>query len=143
MRHLHYFDPNLVDLSGHYFNYCAQAVREVRRRGGDVSIYARKSCQVTCEGIRPEPVFSHDIFAEVGKDAQVWAIENFNAVNQAFVADLARVRTEDFTAEDLLFFPTLNQNQLYGIAQWLPDASGTAAGSGGAATLSHSRYGLQ
>ncbi len=119
MRQLHILDPQLVDYRGHYFNYCAQAVREVRRRGVPVSIYARKTCQVACEGLRPEPIFSHDIFAEVGRDPEVWALENFHAVNQAFAADLSRIPVDRLSAEDLLFFPTLQQNQLYAIALWL------------------------
>ena len=119
MRHLHILDPQLVDHSGHYLNYCALAVREVRRRGHPVTIHARRDCRVTCEGLTPAPVFSHDIFKEVGRDPQVWAIENFHAVNQAFLADLNRIDPAQFDADDLLFFPTLNQNQLYGVALWL------------------------
>lgn len=119
MRNLHILDPQLVDQGGHYLNYCSLAVREARRRGIPVSIHARRGCQVTCEGIQPEPVFSHDIFKEIGRDPQVWALENFHAVNQAFAADLGRIDTTRMSADDLLFFPTLNQNQLYGVALWL------------------------
>lgn len=119
MRHLHILDPQLVDQGGHYLNYCALAVREVRRRGIPVSIYARRDCRVICEGVTPMLVFSHDIFKEVGRDPQVWAIENFHALNHAFLADLNRIDLAQFGADDLLFFPTLNQNQLYGIALWL------------------------
>jgi glycosyltransferase involved in cell wall biosynthesis len=119
MRQLHILDPQLVDQGGHYLNYCSLAVREARARGFAVSIHARRGCQVACEGIQPLPVFSHDIFREIGRDPQVWALENFHAVNHAFVADLGRIDTTRMEADDLLFFPTLNQNQLYGIALWL------------------------
>ena len=119
MRHVHILDPQLVDYSGHYFNYAAQAVRELRRRGVGVTVYARRTCAVACEGVRPELLFSQDIFKEVGRDPQVWAIENFHAINQAFAADLAKVDIQRLCPDDLLFFPTLNQNQLYAIALWL------------------------
>ena len=119
MRRLHILDPQLVDHSGHYLNYCALAVREMQRRGVPVSVYARRDCRVTCEGVQPVPVFSHDIFKEVGRDPLVWPIENFHVINQAFVADLNRIDTTAIEADDLLFFPTLNQNQLYGVALWL------------------------
>lgn len=119
MRQLHILDPQLFDESGHYLNYCTLAVREVRRRGIPVSIYARRDCQVTCEGVKPIPVFSHDIFKEVACDLQTWPIENFQALNHAFLADLNRIDTTQLQADDLLFFPTLNQNQLYGVALWL------------------------
>ena len=119
MRRLHILDPQLVDHSGHYLNYCALAVREMQRRGIPVSVCARRDCRVTCEGVQPVPVFSHDIFKEVGRDPLVWPIENFHVINQAFVADLNRIDTTMIEADDLLFFPTLNQNQLYGVALWL------------------------
>ncbi len=119
MRHVHILDPQLLDQGGHYLNYCTLAVRELQRREIPVSIHARRGCQVTCEGLVPGAVFSHDIFKEIGRDPQVWALENFHAVNQAFAADLARVDTSLMSADDLLFFPSLNQNQLYGLALWL------------------------
>lgn len=119
MRRLHILDPQLVDHSGHYLNYCTLAVREAQRRGLPVSIHARRDCRVTCEGVQPAPVFSHDIFKEVGRDPLVWPIENFHVINQAFLADLNRIDIAGIEADDLLFFPTLNQNQLYGVALWL------------------------
>ena len=51
MRHLHYFDPQLVDLSGHYHTYCEHVVKEMKRRNIPVTIYARKGCQVSCAGL--------------------------------------------------------------------------------------------
>ncbi len=119
MRHLHILDPQLVDEGGHYLNYCTLAVREMRRRSVPVSIYARRDCRVVCDGVRPVPVFTHDIFTEVGRDPVVWPIENFQALNHAFIADLNRIDVSSFQAGDVLFFPSLNQNQLYGVALWL------------------------
>lgn len=119
MKTLHIFDPRLVNHGGHYANYCSQIVREMRSRGIAVRIYARKGCSVTCEGVQPEPLFSHDLFVEPGRDPEVWAIENFHAVNHAFLADLCRLPMDRFAADDLVFFPTLLQNQIHAIAQWL------------------------
>jgi glycosyltransferase involved in cell wall biosynthesis len=119
MRHLHYFDPQLVDLGGHYHTYCEQVLREMKRRNVAVTVYARKGCQVTCGGQRPEQVFSHDIFAEMCRDEQTWALENFHNANLAFMLDLSRINAERFSADDVLFFPSLLQDQMHGIANWL------------------------
>lgn len=119
MRRLHILDPQLVDYSGHFHNYCVQVVREMRARGVPVSIYARQNCSVECDGVKPEGVFSHDIFIEAARDGQVWALENFHHLNQAFLADLLRIPADRFSSDDLLFFPTLLQNQLHAVAQWL------------------------
>lgn len=100
-------------------NHDNQLVRELQRRGVPVSIYARRGCAVKCEGITPEPVFSHDIFQEAATDAQVWPIENFQSLNEAFLADLCQLNPDRFSAADLVYFPNLLQNQLYAIALWL------------------------
>ena len=119
MRHIHLCDPQLQNTGGHYLNHDAQLVRELQKRGLPVTIYARRGCTVICEGLTPEPVFSYDIFQEAANDAQVWAIENFNTINQAFLADLLQLSPERFSNDDLIYFPNLLQNQLYAVALWL------------------------
>ena len=119
MRHVHLCDPQLQNAGGHYLNHDAQLVRELQQRGLPVTIYARRGCTVTCEGLTPEPVFSHDIFQEAASDPQVWAIENFNTINQAFLADLLQISPERFSSDDLVYFPNLLQNQMHAVAMWL------------------------
>jgi glycosyltransferase involved in cell wall biosynthesis len=119
MRRVHILDPQLVGEGGHYLGHDAQLIRELKRRGLEVSLYARQGCSVSCEGIAPIPVFSFEIFKEAATDAAIWAIENFHAVNQAFLADLCRIDTTGFTSDDLIYFPNLLQNELYGVALWL------------------------
>ncbi len=119
VRRVHILDPQLVGEGGHYLNHDSQLIRELKRRGLEVSLYARQGCNVSCEGIAPLPVFSHEIFKEAATDALTWPIENFNAVNQAFLLDLCRIPTDALAREDLLYFPNLLQNQLYGVALWL------------------------
>jgi len=121
MRHVHLCDPQLDGEGGHYRNHDAQLVREFRRRQIPVTLYARRSCRTACEGLVPEPIFSHDIFQEAARDSQVWPIENFHAGNRAFRADLSRLAAARFTPGDLLYFPNLLQNQLFAVAEWLHD----------------------
>jgi glycosyltransferase involved in cell wall biosynthesis len=119
MRHVHLLDPQLHGQGGHYMNHDAQLVRELQRRSIPVSVYARRGCTVEVAGVKPEAVFSGDIFQEAASDPQVWAIENFHSINQAFLGDLCRIPVDKFTAEDLIYFPNLLQNQLYAVAMWL------------------------
>ena len=119
MRHVHICDPQLFSLGGHDISHDAQLIRELRRRHVPVSLYARRGCEVTCEGTTPVPVFSHDIFREAVTDPEVWAMENFHGLNQLFLADLRQLGPERFTTEDLVYFPNLLQNQLYAVAQWI------------------------
>jgi glycosyltransferase involved in cell wall biosynthesis len=119
MRHIHLCDPQLRSAEGHYLNHDAQLVRELQKRELPVTIYSRRHATVTCEGLTPEPVFTHDIFAEATSDAQVWAIENFNTINQLFLNDLLGISPDRFSSDDLVYFPNLLQNQLYAVALWL------------------------
>jgi glycosyltransferase involved in cell wall biosynthesis len=119
MRHVHICDPQLFELGGHYLSHDAQLVRDLQRRHVPVSIYARRGCQLTCAGLTPHPIFSHDIFQEAAPDPEVWAIENFHSINHLFLVDLRQLGAERFTKEDLVYFPNLLQNQLYAVAQWI------------------------
>jgi glycosyltransferase involved in cell wall biosynthesis len=119
MRHVHICDPQLFELGGHYLSHDAQLVRELQRRHLPVSIYARRGCQLTCAGLMPQPIFSHDIFQEAAPDPEVWAMENFHTINRLFMADLRQLGADRFTTGDLVYFPNLLQNQLYAVAQWI------------------------
>jgi glycosyltransferase involved in cell wall biosynthesis len=119
MRRLHYLDPQLLGLDGHYFHYCEEAVRELNRREIPVSIRGRQGCSLVCAGIPVQPLFSRDIFQEAWSDAPIWALENYQNLNRAFLAELLQLRPDEFSADDVVFFPSLIENQLHGVAQWL------------------------
>jgi glycosyltransferase involved in cell wall biosynthesis len=120
MRHIHILDPQLADLGGHYFNHDYQLVREVQRRGLAVSLYGRKPAKLTeCQGVAITPVFTNDIFLEKATDPLIWPIENFSALNQAFLEDLLSLGAERFHSDDLVYFPNILQNQVQAVAQWL------------------------
>ncbi len=119
IKHVHILDPQLKGLGGHYLSHDTQLILGLKERGLPVSLYGRQGATVACAGVRATPVFSQDIFQEMAQDPQVWAIENFHNVNQAFLADLCRLPAERFGPDHLLYFPNLLQNQLYGLALWL------------------------
>jgi len=119
MRKVYLFDPQLQGTGGHYLNHDAQLARDLLRRNIPVHIYGRLGASVTCEGIEVRPHFTKDIFIEMAVDPQVWAMENFHAVNEVFFTDLNRLPLDQFTSEDLIYFPNLLQNQLYAVARWL------------------------
>jgi glycosyltransferase involved in cell wall biosynthesis len=120
MRHVHILDPQLTGIGGHYFNHDFQLVSELRRRGIPVSLYGRKQLEIReCSDIAVTPAFSHEIFKEAAADPMVWPMENFQAINQAFFADLAQLDASRFSSEDLVYFPNILQNQVQGVALWL------------------------
>ncbi|MBE7539352.1 MAG: glycosyltransferase family 4 protein [Opitutaceae bacterium] len=116
---VHLIDPQLSGEGGHYANHDAQLIRELKRRGVEVDLYGRKGATISVEGISPRPVFTHDIFQEFARDPAVWAMENFHACNDAFLADLQTIPVDQIAAGDLVYFPNLLQNQLHAIARWL------------------------
>jgi len=119
MRKVHLFDPQLSGQGGHYLNHDAQLIRDLQSRGVAVELYGRTGTSITCEGIAARPTFRHDIFMELASDPAVWAIENFHAVNDAFLFDLQQLPIDLFAADDLIYLPNLLQNQLHAVARWL------------------------
>lgn len=113
-------DPQLQGLGGHYLVHDQQLLGELRRRGVPATVYSRRGSTLTeCAGAQVLPVFSLEIFQEAAADAQTWPIENFQTINTAFLADLLRIPPDRFTSSDLVYFPNILQNQIYGVVQWL------------------------
>lgn len=112
-------DPMLVNGTGHYLNFDRNLVKEIQKRKLPVTLYANRACQVMCSGLRPELTFARDMFSMAFTDAQTWVIETFFTVNQVFMTDLCGIDPNRFTADDLVFFPNILQNQIYGAMMWL------------------------
>ncbi len=120
MHHVHILDPQLSGQGGHYLSHDGQLLAELQRRNIPVTLYGRRELKVThCIGAEIVPAFSHDIFREVATDALVWPMENFARNNEDFLADLLALDPARFSADDLVYFPNILQNQVHGIAQWL------------------------
>jgi predicted O-linked N-acetylglucosamine transferase (SPINDLY family)/glycosyltransferase involved in cell wall biosynthesis len=119
MRTIHIFDPQLHSNGGHYLNHDSQLAREAILRGYEVKIYGKKTASIKCEGINVDPLFSADIFAEHSSDEFLWALENFTYLNKSFENDLASLNPNNFSSNDLAYFPNILQNQLLGVASWL------------------------
>jgi glycosyltransferase involved in cell wall biosynthesis len=120
MRHVHILDPQLTGIGGHYFSHDGQLTTELQRRGIEPFLYGRKQSSVGhCAGVPVTPIFTNDIFKEACIDPLVWAMENFNAVNQEFLADLISIDPQRLSADDLVYFPNILQNQVYAVALWL------------------------
>jgi glycosyltransferase involved in cell wall biosynthesis len=118
-RRLHYLDPQLLGLDGHYFHYGEEAVRELTRREIPVSIHGRQGSRLVCAGRPVQSLFSRDIFQEAWSDSTIWALENYQNLNRAFLAELLQLPPGEFSADDVAFFPSLIENQLHGVAQWV------------------------
>lgn len=119
MRTVYLFDPQLHSAGGHYLNHDVQLISDLQRRAIPVHVYGRVGATCSCAGLPVKPLFTQDIFTELGADPQVWAMENFHAVNEAFFTALNQLPLDQFGAEDLLYFPNLLQNQLYAVTRWL------------------------
>ncbi|MEI7932128.1 MAG: glycosyltransferase, partial [Alphaproteobacteria bacterium] len=117
---VHYFDPQLGAVDGHYVTYDSAVVAELGRRGVAYSVYgAAERKAEEAEPFEVIPTFHRQVFDEVGRDAATWALENFAVLNEAFHADLARLDPGQFEAGDIAFFPNILQNQIDGIRRWI------------------------
>lgn len=114
-------DPNLLSLGGHYYSYDQRVIEEVQKRGVECVLYAQQGVNVPpLANVVPQPLFTYDnIFTEAVTDEKIWAIENFHTLNNVFANDLFRIPSGEFVSGDVVYFPNLLQNQLFGVALWL------------------------
>lgn len=115
-RRLLIVDPSLHGLVGHHFNQARAMVTDAQQQGIPVlSVGYHLSDAQTFEHI---PVLPHFRTRPYDRNRSNSCIEeDFSAMNEGFLNDLMRLPV-DCTSEDVVFFPTVNQNQLLAIAAW-------------------------
>lgn len=122
---VHIFDPQLNLVDGHYANYDAAVIAELQRRGIETVVYgSARSVSTANSNLSAKPIFSRDIFDEIGRDPVTWALENFVELGAEFYSDLASVDPSGFAKSDVAFFPNIVHNQIDAVREWvvrLPD----------------------
>ena len=115
---LHIFDPQLNRVDGHYAAYNSAVMQAMQRRAVGTTLYgsAQTAASVPLE---VKPIFHRGIFDEVASDSLTWALENFAELGREFADDLSTLSSNDFQAEDVAFFPSINQYQIDGVRQWV------------------------
>ena len=117
---LHLFDPQLGAADGHYLAYDSLIAGEFERRGIATCLYGAANPRGKLTASFPiEPVFAREIHAEASQDPQIWALENYSVLNEAFEAELMALGAERFDSGDLAFFPSILQNQIDGVRRWV------------------------
>lgn len=117
---VHIFDPQLNLVDGHYANYDAAVIAELQNRNIETVVYgSAKSDSTINSRLSARPVFSRDIFDEIGRDPITWALENFVELGTEFYSNLASIDQNEFTKSDLVFFPNIVHNQIDAIREWV------------------------
>ena len=113
-------DPGLNDIGGHYYTQDIAIANEAIRLNIPVTIYCRKNAKFVNSTIKIIDLIRFDIFAEIEVGAlEFSAFENFFVVNQVFFEDLKNIPTNDFSCDDLIYFPSIVQNQIEGVTDWV------------------------
>ena len=116
----HIIDPGLMETGGHYFTQDASIAKECRKRDIPVSIYCRNGANLSIDDIKIFEIFRFDVYFEPMPENPTYAVfENFFLINRAFFLDLNAIQCNNFTPDDIVYFPGLTQNQLEGVADWI------------------------
>ena len=119
-KSLHIIDGGLLEPAGHYYTQDFSIANECRRRGIPVKIYCRNGAKLGNPEITTIDIFRFDIFVESSnQNSEFGVYENYFLVNRAFYEDLCLISVENFSSEDLIYFPTITQNQIEAISDWI------------------------
>jgi hypothetical protein len=119
-RAIHIIDPGLFNVAGHNLTQDLSIARECQKREIPVTIYCRLGAHLGISDVRIVEVFRADIFAEPRAQRQEFApFEIYFLINRIFMQDLNLLPSADFSANDLIYFPNLTQNQIEAVADWL------------------------
>lgn len=112
-------DPQLEGVGGHYFTLDTLLADECKNRNVPVEVYGRAGSGI--ESLRAEfkPIFRYNIFDEMKTSTSFGVFENLYLMNQLFFEDLQKIDIDKISANTLVYFPNLIQNQLDSIADWI------------------------
>jgi glycosyltransferase involved in cell wall biosynthesis len=113
-------DPGLIEAGGHYHTQDLSIARECQKRDIPVTIYCRCGANLGASEISVAEIFRFDVFIERPPENPDFCVfENYFVVNRAFLQDLNLIPTENFSPDDLVYFPGLTQNQIEAVADWV------------------------
>lgn len=116
----HIIDPGLIQVGGHYHTQDLLIARACQKRDISVTIYCRHGANLVLPDINVIEIFRFDLYAEIPQEGADFAVfANYFVVNRAFLQDLNSMPRLDFSPDDLVYFPSLTQNQLEAVADWI------------------------
>lgn len=119
-RSFHLVDPGLIEAGGHYHTQDLSIARECQARGIPVTIYCRRGANLDAPDINLVEILRFDVFIEQPPINPNFAVfENYFLINRAFMQDLNLMLSVDFSPDDIVYFPTLTQNQIEAVADWV------------------------
>jgi len=119
-RTVHIADTGLIEAGGHYHTQDFLIAKECQKRGIPVTIYCRYGANLGASEINVVEIFRFEVFVERPPENPNFGVfENYFVVNRAFFQDLNSIPSTDFQPDDLIYFPTVTQNQIEAVADWV------------------------
>jgi hypothetical protein len=125
LRRIHYIDPYLGPLPGHWASLARSFARTMRDLGIEVRLVGhRHQIPSLLEALAVEPAFSLPPYSPYGSDPHDTprALALFRSQVEVYASELEAVLPEDLGQEDMLFFPTIYPPILGAIARWVEGA---------------------
>ena len=113
-------DPALDSLSGHHRFFDQEICAEAMSRSFDAIIFAHRDYpRQELLDIPIRRVFSCTCYETTQTNSFTQQFDDFVRYNDAFFEDMISLGTEIFSKNDLVLFPTVTENILFGIAKWI------------------------
>src|SRR5258708_7959055 len=116
-------DPALAAPIGHHYNLDACLAQEFGKLGVAARIVGHaETAPVIIEKLGAMPHFRAHPYLMLSKDPLVAPLEDYLEINERLAEDLAGLAAKVDWSDALVVFHTVNEQMLFGIAQWLGSA---------------------
>lgn len=117
---LYIIDPDLLGSGGHNIPMDSSLTLECMRREIPVKLFGRVGGNLIIHDQKVNEVFRFGLFLESTiQHSEFPVFNNYFLVNQIFLQDLNLIDIENFSPEDLIYFPNLTQNQIDAVGEWI------------------------
>ena len=113
-------ENNLQDKIGHFFNLSLGLKMEAERRGVETRFYVHRGARrdVT-RPLGARPAFRYRSADHPSTHPLYGPVEDLLAIGRSFARSCRHLTSDGVGADDVVFVPTAQQNELYGIACWI------------------------
>lgn len=113
-------ENNLQDKIGHFFNLSLGLKMEAERRGLETRFYVhRRARRDVTRPLGARPAFRYRSADQPSTHPVYGPVEDLLTIGRSFARSCRHVTSDGVGADDVVFVPTAQQNELYGIACWL------------------------
>ena len=113
-------DNNLEGKIGHFYAIDLWIKKEASKRGIDARFFINRSAtDEIIKTLSAQAIFSYSSYGGTSRDKLSGHVDNFLHVGLQLATELQFLTSEGLSGNDIVFFPMVSQNDIFGCAIWL------------------------